>query len=144
VTKEERDGSAAKTLLVRLQDGDILPDRDCVLSWKPVQQTDRAALQVWLHADRAKEQVYFLALVAPPATHDPRGTPREVVFLVDHSGSMQGPKWQAADWAVERFLSDMSERDVFALGLFHNTTRWLDRSPRQASAPEVAAAVAFL
>jgi Ca-activated chloride channel family protein len=146
VTKEdERDGSTAKTLRVRLQDGDMLPDRDCVLSWKPPQQADRAALEVWLHDDRATEQVYFLALVAPPATHDlGRGTPREVVFLVDHSGSMQGPKWQAADWAVERFLSDLTERDAFALGLFHNTTRWLDGTPRPASAREVAAAVAFL
>ena len=42
---------------------------------------------------------------------------------------MQGPKWEAADWAVERFLSGLSERDSFALGLFHDTTRWLGQRP---------------
>ena len=75
--------------------------------------------------------VYFLALVAPPGGRATpgRGVPREVVLLVDHSGSMEGPKWQAADWAVERFLADLTERDAFALGLFHNTTRWLARGP---------------
>ena len=31
----------------------------------------------------------------------------------------RGPKWQAADWAVERFLADLTGRDAFALGLFH-------------------------
>jgi Ca-activated chloride channel family protein len=88
---------------------------------------------VVLHDDHATGQVYFLALVAPPATHDRgRGVPREVVLLVDHSGSMQGAKWQAADWAVERFLSDLTERDAAALGIFHDRTHWFDKAPRQA------------
>jgi Ca-activated chloride channel family protein len=70
--------------------------------------------------------------------------PREVVLLVDHSGSMEGAKWQAADWAVERFLSGLTGRDACALGLFHNTTRWFARTPRPADADTVAGATAFL
>jgi Ca-activated chloride channel family protein len=70
--------------------------------------------------------------------------PREVVLLVDHSGSMEGAKWQAADWAVERFLSGLTGRDACALGLFHNTTRWFAKAPRPADAGTVAGATAFL
>ena len=89
--------------------------------------------------------MYFLALALPPATRDVgRGVPRELVLLVDHSGSMEGAKWQAADWTVERFLSDLTQRDAFALGLFHNATRWLARQPRPASAAAVTEAVDFL
>jgi Ca-activated chloride channel family protein len=130
---------------VRLQEGEVLPDRDCVLAWQPLQESDRPALQVWLHQERASGQVYFLALAAPPAAGDPgRGIPREVVLLVDHSGSMEGAKWQAADWAVERFLSELTERDAFALGLFHNTTKWLAKQPAAAEQAAVQRAVEFL
>jgi Ca-activated chloride channel family protein len=138
----DREGTRQR---VRLQGGEVVPDRDCVLRWRPAQEGERPTVQVWLHDDRASEKVYFLALAAPPATHDRgRGTPREVVLLVDHSGSMEGPKWQAADWAVERFLSDLTERDAFALGVFHNTTRWLSEQPRRATSEAVQEAVHFL
>ncbi len=130
---------------VQLRDGEVIPDRDCVLSWCPQQNREHAALQVNLHDDRTKGQIYFLALVAPPAVRVPdSGIPREVVLLVDHSGSMEGAKWEAADWAVKRFLSELTERDAFTLGLFHNTTRWLSRTLRQANADVVNEAVRFL
>jgi Ca-activated chloride channel family protein len=132
-------------LRVHLRGGEVVPDRDCVLTWRPAQAADRPTLQVLLHDDRASGQMYFLALVAPPAVHDRgRGVPREVVLLVDHSGSMEGAKWEAADWAVERFLSDLTERDACDLGLFHNTTRWFAPATRPASPDVVADATRFL
>ena len=137
-----RDGDRRR---VRLRDGEVLPDRDCVLTWRVAQDRDRPALHVLVHDDAAAGHAYFLALVAPPAARDPgRGVPREVVLLVDHSGSMDGPKWQAADWAVERFLADLTKRDAFALGLFHTTTRWLGPAPGPAEERAVGEAVAFL
>jgi Ca-activated chloride channel homolog len=130
---------------VRLQDGEVLPDRDCVLTWQPRQERDRPAFHVWLHDDGATGQASFLALVAPPAVPDPGlSTAREVIMLVDHSGSMEGAKWEATDWAVRRFLSDLTERDTFNLGLFHNTTRWFSKVPRRADPPAVEEAIRFL
>jgi len=137
---EESDG-----VRVRLRDGEVVPDRDCVLSWRPQQSKDRPALHVQLHDDRASGQVYFLALIAPPSVYKPgHGVPREVILLVDHSGSMRGAKWEAADWAVERFVSDLTERDTFALGLFHSTTRWFSKEPQQATADALDEAVRFV
>ncbi len=130
---------------VRLHEGEIIPDRDCVLSWKPQQQQDRPDLQAMYHNDPASGQVFFLALVTPPAIRDAsRAVPREVTLLVDHSGSMRGPKWEAADWAVKRFLSDLTHHDVFALGLFHTTTKWFSKELVQADQNTVAAAIRFL
>ncbi|HEM62527.1 MAG TPA: VWA domain-containing protein, partial [Chloroflexi bacterium] len=130
---------------VRLADGEVMPDRDCVLSWRPLQEEDRPALQVLLHEDPVSDWVYFLALVAPPASPDPEaGVPREVTLLVDHSGSMSGPKWEAADWAVEQFLLDLTPRDNFALCLFHSSPRWFADLPRRAEEKAVDAAVKFL
>jgi Ca-activated chloride channel family protein len=130
---------------VRLAEGEVLPDRDCVLTWRPVQEEVRPALRVMVHEDDPSGQLYFLALAAPPAAPQPgEGVPREVILLVDHSGSMQGAKWEAADWAVRRFLSGLTAEDSFALGLFHNTTRWFSQRPRSATAEVVAEAVRFL
>ncbi|MGH2370393.1 MAG: VIT domain-containing protein, partial [Chloroflexota bacterium] len=130
---------------VRLQGGEVLPDRDCVLSWRPRQHRTHPTLRVWLHDEPAGAHTYFLALVAPPAESErERAVPREAILLVDHSGSMQGPKWQAADWAVKQFLAEMTDRDVFALGLFHNTTRWFAPKPLPADARTAQRAVGFL
>jgi Ca-activated chloride channel family protein len=129
---------------VRLQDGEVLPDRDCVLAWQPRKAADKASMQVWLHDDATANQLYFLALVAPPATRTTHRTPREVTLLVDHSGSMEGAKWQASDWAVESFLLGLKEHDAFALGLFHNTTRWFEKGMKRADAATVNQAVQFL
>jgi len=135
----------ARDVRVRLEEGEVIPDRDLVLAWRPKQEEARPTLQVLLHHDKPSGQVYFMALVAPPATHE-RGTgvPRDITLLVDHSGSMSGAKWEAADWAVESFLSDLTEQDAFALGLFHNTTRWFSSKLCQADAKEVEKAIRFL
>lgn len=138
----DRDADRAR---VRLRDGEVLPDRDCVLTWRPRQEAARPTLSVLLHDDRAGEQVYFLALIAPPAAPDPgRAVPREVVLLVDHSGSMSGPKWEAADWATRSFLSGLTARDSFALGVFHDATSWFAGEPRPATPEAIERANAFL
>lgn len=130
---------------VRLRDGEVIPDRDCVLTWKAKQEARRPALQVFLQDDPDSGQAYFLALVSPPSERDAAlRAPREAILLVDHSGSMEGAKWEAADWAVKSFLYGLSERDTMALGLFHNTTTWFDRKPRRADGDTVEKAISFL
>ncbi len=145
-TAQDGDG-----IRVTLRDGEVIPDRDCLLNWRPQQAEQSPAFQVWLHDDPDSAQTYFLAMVAPPSSRSGRSgpvsgaqTPREAILLVDHSGSMEGAKWAAADWAVKSFLYGMSERDQFALGLFHTTTRWFDRKPRQADGRTIEDAIRFL
>lgn len=137
---EEGDGAR-----VRLRDGEVIPDRDCVLTWRAKQEARRPALRVFLQDDPDSGQTYFLALVAPPSQRDASTrAPREAILLVDHSGSMEGAKWAAADWAVKSFLYGLSERDTMALGLFHSTTKWFDKKPRQADGETVEQAIRFL
>ena len=130
---------------VRLRDGEVLPDRDCELNWRPRQEGERPALEVLAHLDPTSDQAYFLAQVTPPASYDPaEALPREIILLVDHSGSMEGAKWQATDLAVKDFLTRLSERDHFDLGLFHNTTRWVAPKPVKAEIATAVSAVRFL
>ena len=132
-------------LRVRLRAGEVVPDRDCVLRRRPIQEQHQPRLKVWLDEDTATDRVYFLALATPPALKAALlRIAREVILLVDHSGSMSGPKWEAADWAVKRFLSDLTPADSFALGLFHNQTHWFAKNIQPATPQAVADAVSFL
>jgi Ca-activated chloride channel family protein len=144
-THELKLSEAGETVRVSLSHGEVVPDRDCVLSWIPRRAEDRPDLQVMVHEDSPSGMVYFLALVAPPAGREQEsGVPREVMLLVDHSGSMSGPKWEAADWAVEQFLLDLDETDDLALCLFHSSTRWFSDQPQRAASKTVEGAVEFL
>jgi Ca-activated chloride channel family protein len=117
-------------LRARLQDGEVVPDRDCVLTWQARRQADRPTLTVLRHDEASNQASCFLALVAPPAAPASSETlAREVILLIDHSGSMEGPKWEAADWAVQNLLAGLTPQDTFNLGLFHSTTRWFVRQP---------------
>ncbi|HNT75504.1 MAG TPA: VIT domain-containing protein [Anaerolineae bacterium] len=130
---------------IQLRDGEVIPDRDFVLTWTPAQSPDRPTLSVLLHTDQAAGQTYFLALVAPPSEYQQgSGKPREIALLVDHSGSMNGAKWQAADWTVNNFLGRLNPHDSFALGLFHNTTKWFKPGPTAATEANLRAAAEFL
>ena len=148
-----RTATQDEAIRVELRDGEIIPDRDCILSWRPGQPTASRALHVLVEADVATTRDYFLALVVPPDSPEALPgagaealptVPREVILLVDHSGSMEGAKWAAANWAVKRFLSGLSSVDSFALGVFHNTTRWFSDRAQRAEKGVVQEAVKFL
>jgi Ca-activated chloride channel family protein len=129
---------------VSLRDGEVIPDRDYVVTWRATADEKQPALRVWTYAGATSGKAHFLALCAPPKWANAKKVPREVILLVDHSGSMEGAKWEAADWAVERFLAGLSEHDSFALGLFHDTTKWFAQRPKKATLETVREAVAFL
>lgn len=130
---------------VRLREREVVPDRDCVLTWRPAQEQDRPSLHVIMSADRGADQTYFLAHVAPPSVlHPNRDVAREVILLVDHSGSMSGAKWEAADWAALKMLGDLTERDRYNLAVFESKTRWLGKAPRQAGSNAVGEGKRFL
>lgn len=131
-------------IAVQLQGGETLPDRDCVLHWQTQQATHQPLLTLFHQPSTTDNQRYFLAQVAPPRAPQRQPLPREMILLVDHSGSMTGPKWAAADWAVERFLVDLQEQDHFALGIFHYETRWFAPHVQKATQEKTAAAIAWL
>ncbi len=129
--------------VVRLKDGDVLPDRDFVLLWTPPEDTKTSRLQIIRHAD-PKDGSFFLATLTPPAGESSAPQPREVILLIDHSGSMQGAKWESSDWAVKSFLAGLTERDRVAVGIFHNVTKWFSRTPIQATKENIAKLTEFV
>ncbi len=126
-----------------LEDGEVFPDRDFVLCWRHGGKED-TGLEVLLHADPDHDYLYFMGLAAPPERRRREGVPRELVLLLDRSGSMAGAKWEAADWAVQNLLSGLSERDELAFGRFHSDVLWMSERPQSATPEVVEEARCFL
>ncbi len=86
-------------------------DRDFILRWR----VDGAALASSLacidDADGAGG-TFLLALV-PPSTRTLAAKPRDVVFVIDRSGSMGGWKMVAARRAAARMIDTLTSRDRF-------------------------------
>jgi Ca-activated chloride channel family protein len=126
--------------LVTLDRGEVIPDRDCVLTWVPVSDATNPACLVF---SDGLDETHFLALVSPPQKA-PVHYPRDVIILVDHSGSMEGPKWEAADWAVDRFITGLTDKDTFNLCLFESRTYWFSDQPLIANETNKDQAIRFL
>jgi Ca-activated chloride channel family protein len=125
---------------ITLSGGDVIPDRDCILVWDPA---SHGTVPTCLVFTDSEQESHFLALVSPP-DKSPIRLPRDVIILVDHSGSMDGPKREAADWAVERFISGLIDKDRFNLCLFESDSYWLSGEPGQATNTFKGQAIAFL
>jgi Ca-activated chloride channel family protein len=124
---------------VVLAEGPVPADRDFELEWRP----EPAALP---RASLFREQVdgshYALLTVMPPtriAEEQPR-TPRDLVLVVDVSGSMHGESIVQARAALDLALSRLDPGDRFNVIAFNNSAWSLFPGQRPANQANVAGA----
>jgi Ca-activated chloride channel family protein len=138
VTQREPDGRHRTTL----QEGAVFGDRDFELRWQPdVGQTPAAST----FSERQDGEAYTLFMVIPPDHEAPVAvTPspavREVVFVIDTSGSMFGESIQQARAALTLALDRLAAADTFNVIQFNDVTRSLFAAPRPATRENIARA----
>jgi Ca-activated chloride channel family protein len=112
VVEQQVDGDR----LLRVQPGERL-DRDFVLRWRLAGDAIHTALAV--RPDAQGEEGTFLLTLLPPARQgDEARVPRDLVFVLDRSGSMSGWKMVAARRAVARMVETLTEHDRFTVYAF--------------------------
>lgn len=99
---------------------DELLDRDFVLRWRTAAAEEKPVLLV---ARKGGECYGLLSLVPPRDVREGQGA-RDVVFLIDRSGSMAGAKMDSAKRAVARLMRTLQPHDRFALCVFSDTPTW--------------------
>jgi Ca-activated chloride channel family protein len=106
---------------ITLAAGDVPADRDFVLEWTPKPE---AAPQTSLFAEERNGDVYLYAMMTPPAFAAPTPTrqPRDVIFVIDTSGSMGGTSIDQAKKALSLALDRLSPGDRFNVIRFSDTT----------------------
>jgi Ca-activated chloride channel homolog len=117
VVEEERDGDGGRVRVVRVQPGERA-NRDFVLRLRTGGEAVTTSLAAVPDRDEGAGGTFALTLL-PPAGAD-TGRPRDLVFVLDRSGSMAGWKMVAARRAVARMVDSLRGRDRFTVLAFDN------------------------
>lgn len=105
----------ADEVMVELARREDRLDRDFVLSWTTARANTQAVMQ--LQPEKAGSG-YFTLSVYPPVAPPTETPPRELVFVVDTSGSMSGDPLDTAKGAMRRLLDEMQPDDAFQVVRF--------------------------
>ncbi|TAI60546.1 marine proteobacterial sortase target protein [Bradyrhizobium sp. Leo170] len=131
------------TRIIRLTDGPVPADRDFELTWRPAAEK---APSVGLFRERVGDADYLLAFVTPPAVEqaEQKPRPREVIFVIDNSGSMGGTSIVQAKASLTYALGRLQPNDRFNVIRFDNTMDVLFPSAVPADSEHLGRATAFV
>jgi Ca-activated chloride channel family protein len=104
---------------IELTGTDSVSDRDFVLSWTPALQTHPITS---LTTYNDGESVYAQLMLAPPLTDSISVQAREVILIIDTSGSMEGASMLQAKAALSHALESLGPNDYFNLVEFNSDT----------------------
>lgn len=128
---------------VSLRDKDEIPNRDFILRWT-VDAPELGATALAHRVDPSRPGYLSLTLEPRHDAPDEEVTPRELVFLLDTSGSMQGPPLAAVKRAVRVALERMLPSDSFQIIDFADAASAFAPSPLPATRENVARGLAYI
>ena len=128
---------------ITLEEGAVPADQDFELVWEPI--IDQAP-QAALFSEQQNGETFSLIMVLPPTKgiETTSDQPREVIFVIDTSGSMYGTSIDQAKTALTLALSRLSPQDRFNVIEFNNTTRMLFPHPKAASKGAIRQAIYYV
>jgi Ca-activated chloride channel family protein len=127
--------------IVTLGDDDHVPNKDFMLAWRPAgKEPEARVLTARDHGDD-----YLMLFVQPPADVAPEMVrAKEMVFLIDRSGSMWGEPLDTAKAVILKALRKMGPEDTFQLIAFDSTTESMSPASLPNSAANIADAERWL
>ncbi|MDA1064720.1 MAG: VWA domain-containing protein, partial [Proteobacteria bacterium] len=131
------------TYLISLAGGQAPMDHDFELLWRPVPSAQPRAMAF---AETINGQPHYLLMVVPPGSDLISGAmlPREMIFIIDTSGSMHGVSIQQAKQALLSALDDLRPGDKFNVIEFNSVTRPLFPASVTAAAGSIDSATRFV
>jgi Ca-activated chloride channel family protein len=131
----------ANRAVVRLKDGPAVPNKDFVFRYDVAGQKVSDAIL----SHRDKRGGYFTLILQPPDRAPAADiTPKELVFVVDTSGSMYGFPLETAKQSIYYAMDNLNPSDTFNLITFSGDEHILFGQPVPATPANVAKAKKFL
>jgi len=100
------------------EEQDILPDQDFSLIYSLGESEAFHLLTYREEFDRIDSDGFFLLLLAPSLQGANRPIPKDVIIVMDQSGSMEGEKFEQAQAAVSFVLHHLNQGDRFNIIAF--------------------------
>jgi Ca-activated chloride channel family protein len=117
---------------IRLHPSDRIPNKDFILRYAVAGKAPEMAL---IPHHRAETGGYFTLIVLPQQTvTDAQAVPRDLIFVLDTSGSMHGEPMAKSREAMGRLIAWMRAADRFNIVRFAGDTGTLWSEPRPATA----------
>ncbi|MEJ2602964.1 MAG: marine proteobacterial sortase target protein [Gammaproteobacteria bacterium] len=129
---------------IALAGTDVAMDRDVEIGWRPLAGTGPSA-SLFRGTGTPGDQTVLL-FFQPPHAGDRPGAwrpPREVIFVIDTSGSMHGESLAQARRALALALGRLRPEDRFNIVQFNTGIRWFFPSPVPGTAARIGEALAL-
>lgn len=135
------DRPSSNSALVRLKEKDVLPNKDFILRYDVAGRKIQDAILT----HRGAKGGFFTLMIQPPERVTPAEiTPKELVFVLDTSGSMHGFPIDKAKETMRLALDGLNGQDTFNLITFAGDTSILFPQPVPATPENLTAARSFL
>jgi len=132
-----RDGTASVTLVPE----DCIPNKDFVLRYTTA--SDR--IEAGVLATNTNLGGHFMLIIQPDADVDRNDiAPKELVFVVDNSGSMSGQPMDVAKETVIQFVAGMNPNDTFQIMKFSETASSMSRTPLRNTEANIQAGIDYI
>lgn len=136
------DQTGDETAALSLADGTVPADKDFELTWSP---KAASVPQIALFHEIVSGQDYLLAMVTPPTLDGaPKLLPRELIFVIDNSGSMAGTSMVQAKQSLLFALDRLRQGDKFNVVRFDDTMETLFDTAVDATSENLAIAKNFV
>ncbi|MCK5498089.1 MAG: marine proteobacterial sortase target protein, partial [Gammaproteobacteria bacterium] len=115
---------------IQLQNKQVPANRDFVLVWQAEPENSPKAA---LFTEEKGSDIYSLIMLMPPTSETASVLHREVIFVIDTSGSMSGPSIVQAKQALNLALTRLKPGDRFNIIQFNSYTDKLFHFPQPVS-----------
>jgi Ca-activated chloride channel family protein len=127
---------------IALAEGPAVANRDFVLSWEIDGGRPEAAI---VAQPDGRGGGYFTMTIAPPdVVHDEQALERELVFVVDNSGSMAGLPIDTAKATMRRALAQLRPQDAFTVLRFSEVASGLTNTLLPATSANIERGIAYV
>ncbi len=126
---------------IQLAGEDTIPNKDLILRYQ-VSGTETQSTVLTQADDRGG---HFAIYLIPALEYSPDEiVPKDVVFLVDTSGSQSGDPLQKCQELMRRFINGLNPNDTFTILDFSDRVRQLSKTPLPNTAENRAKAIAYI
>lgn len=133
--------SGAESAHVMLAKNSTIPNKDFVVSWSVAKDS----LQSGYLTHRDEKSGYFTLMLLPPKRVTPKEVaPKEMIFLIDCSGSQRGKPLDKAKETMDYIVDHMNPNDSFQILAFNNNVTEFAPKPLRNSPETRTRAKAFI
>jgi len=136
-------GEEGTTRITLASERDIL-NRDFRLLWKTGSDNPEVGVMAWRNPPRDEMGIFTLVVQPPESIGAEEAAPRELVFVLDCSGSMMGVPLEAAKNVVRQALGRLDPRDTFQIIRFSDSASGMGPRPVPATRDNLRRALVYL